>query len=86
MAFIKKGTRLPESNSQKAFNRQYSPKEYALYAGIYQCDICGCEIIHAGDCDLPSQDKSQDNHWHIWKLLVSINNPFMTVEVVGPME
>ena len=85
MVFIKKGTRLPEGNSQ-TFDRPYGPKEYALYAGIYRCDICGREIIHAGDCDLPPQDKTQDNHWHSWKLLVSINNPFILVEVADPRE
>lgn len=81
MAYIKKGTRLPES-TRPEFDHPYEPEEHAVYPGIYKCD-CGFEIIHMGG-NLPTSDKFQrehpDDHDHIWWLLVSLINPYRVIK------
>ncbi len=94
MAFIKKGTRkavylwtekLTERNSEE-FDLEYGPKDHALYAGIYRCFVCGREMFHKGDSNLPPKDKQQDDHPHRWKLFISLNDPLDDAEVVDPEE
>lgn len=84
MAFIKKGTRLPES-TRPEFDHPYEPEEEAIYPGVYRCS-CGYEIIHLGG-ELPASgkfpDDHPDNHQHIWWLLVSLINPYKRIKYLA---
>ena len=87
MAYMKKGTRTlikeccaSSEEWTSDFENPIAPENYALYAGIYQCDVCDHEIVHPGDCDLPPQNtenRDKDGHRHEWRLLVSLTEPSM---------
>lgn len=62
------------------FERKYYPGNYVIHAGIYRCEVCGREIGHAGDGNLPPYNPPHHTHednWPIeWRLIVSAKHPF----------
>lgn len=75
----KKHQHLKEWDSLE-FDRTYNPDNYVIHAGIYRCEVCGCEIGHPGDGNLPPYDPPHHPHepidWPIvWRLIVSAKHP-----------
>ena len=63
------------------FERTYNPANNVIRAGIYRCEVCGLEIAHPGDGELPPYQPPHHTHepidWPIeWRLIVSTNHPF----------
>ncbi len=69
---------LKASDDDLEFTIPRGPGENVIRAGIYRCEICGAEIAHPGNGELPDHT-GNDLHWHTWKLIVSTDYPYKRI-------
>lgn len=76
MAYIKKDSCKPPiliERRSSIFGRPYLPGQEAPCRGIYRC-ICGYEILHQANKELPLCDDHSFSFPVAWKLIVSIDD------------